>query len=386
MKRSKSSPVFAIASIILTAGLTGCFGGDSKSNNPSPGREAALYELNETGAVIDNIGRNVILETYIDLDTQIRALVGACERLNAVRTPENLKAAQNAWKAARVPWESTESFLIGPVTDLGIDPKLDTWPLATKDLRDVLASNQNVTKDTVRALGLNLQGFHTAEYLLFGEGVTSNDKNITAFTEAEFQYLIAVTEVMAEYTGQLVTTWRDHSNLENADSPAFVDVFTLKAPSQRTGYSNRAQVLQTIINDGMIRISDEVGNGKLGVPLGGSIDAANSALVESQFSWNSLTDFQNNIESMVHLYTGDYKNQGLGIDALVKKVNPALDARIRAQLAAAKKSVADIAGPEGLPFTRAIKDPEARVRITAAMEELSTLHAMFKNELLPLAN
>ncbi len=63
--------------------------------------------------------------------------------------------------------ESSEAFLFGPVDSLGIDPMLDTWPLNKLDLDNVLNSNRAITVDFVRALGTNVQGFHTIEYLLF---------------------------------------------------------------------------------------------------------------------------------------------------------------------------------------------------------------------------
>ena len=45
-------------------------------------------------------------------------------------------------------------------------------------------------------------------------------------------------------------------------------------------------------------------NGKMTDPLGASLAAADTSLVESQYAWNSLTDFHNNIQSALNIYTG----------------------------------------------------------------------------------
>jgi predicted lipoprotein len=79
--------------------------------------------------------------------------------------------------------------------------------------------------------------------------------------------------------------------------------------SSSTGY--KAQFKSKSIGDqveeligGVIGIADEVGNGKMGDPLGEDISSADTTLVESQFSWNSTMDFYNNILSIKHIWDG----------------------------------------------------------------------------------
>jgi len=58
---------------------------------------------------------------------------------------------------------------------------------------------------------------------------------------------------------------------------------------------------------GIIGIADEVGNGKIGDPLGADLAHADTTLVESQFSWNSTMDFYNNILSIKNVWDGGLK-------------------------------------------------------------------------------
>ncbi len=116
--------------------------------------------------VIENVSKNVILQTYKDLADRSADMLVAVKTLQTTRTQADLVAAQNSWVSARAPWEASESFLYGPVDSLGIDPMIDTWPLSRIDLDSVLHSGNNINADFVRNLGVNLQGFHTLEYLL----------------------------------------------------------------------------------------------------------------------------------------------------------------------------------------------------------------------------
>jgi len=376
MSYSKKLAPLALALPLFSACLGG--GTDTKA-------KTALYDLPEADAVIVNIGTNVIFATYTELNTKMIALNTAAQSLAANRDAASLTAAQDAWKAARIPWESTESFLIGPVDALGIDPKLDTWPLATSALNAVIGGSDPLTPAFVHNLDTNLQGFHTAEYLLFGDGIATNTRSVGSLTDREYEYLVAVTAVMAEHTAQLVTAWSEHFDPEDTTSPAFLDVFTLKTPSQTAGFTNRAQVLATIVQDGMAGIADEVGNGKLATPLAGSLAEADPSQVESQFSWNSLADFQNNVASISNLYTGDYgTHTGAGLDSLVQQVDMDLDFRIQAEIEFAKARIAAIAGAANLPFTQAIKDPAARERVQAAIDQMNSLKRILEEELAPL--
>ena len=65
--------------------------------------------------IINHVSYNVILATYNDLATKTAELSAAVDALAANTNQENLDKAQAAWRAARIPWESSESFLFGPV-------------------------------------------------------------------------------------------------------------------------------------------------------------------------------------------------------------------------------------------------------------------------------
>lgn len=374
--------------VIILSALTlvitsGCMEDSAKSsggsgNNDKTGGSAVLEQF-----VIDNVAQNVILASYRDLRDRTKDLAEAATTLQANPSQAGLEAVQLKWKAARVPWESTEGFLFGPVKSLAVDPSIDSWPLSKIDLDKILQTRPNIDAAFVRSLGTDVQGFHTAEYLIFGEGVNSNNKTIEEMTPAQMSYLTAVTQVLSEQTQKLYVSWTERHDPSDTNSKAYIDIVQ-KPGLDNVFYPSRAAVLQEFVQ-GMIKIANEVGRGKLSNPLGGDADHADPSLVESQFSWNSLVDFRNNIQSMENLYTGSYDNRkGAGLDAIVKIKNPEINSKVLAQIETAKQAITDIAGPEGLSFTKAIRDENARARIRSAIASLATLEATLQDELLPL--
>ena len=365
-------------SITLFAGCMEDGGSGSAGGNAKADGNAVLEQM-----VIENIAQNVIVATYADLRNQTKELAALAVDLKTAPTQAKLDAIQAKWKSARIPWESTEGFLFGPVDSLGVDPAIDSWPLSKLDLDTILATRPNIDAVFVRQLGTDVQGFHTAEYLIFGDGVNSNTKLVTDMTAPQLQYLVAVTQVLSEQTQKLYVSWTERHDPTDVNSKSYVDIVQ-KPGLNNEFYASRSAVLQEYVQ-GMVKIAVEVGKGKISDPLGGNIGAADPSIVESQFSWNSLTDFQNNVRSMQNLYTGNYLNRdGAGMDEIVKLKNPELNAKILAQITAAEKAIGDIAGPQGLSFTTAIKDDGGRQRSLAAIEALAKLEATLQNELLPL--
>lgn len=332
--------------------------------------------------IIKHVSYNVILATYKDLAQTSAALSAAVEDLAANPTQEKLDKAQAAWRAARVPWESSEAFLFGPVDSLGIDPMIDTWPLNKLDLDRVLASNRDLTRDFIRALGTNLQGFHTLEYLLFGDGKTTNTKAASTLTKKELDYAKASAALLAEYTGKLAFAWTNNYDPENPTAPGYIVMISQPSDSNQF-YSSERAVMEEFVQ-GMMGILDEVANGKMSDPLGANIGAANMALVESPFSWNSLNDFTNNIRSVYSIYTGHYRQvQGPGVRDLVARVDANLAARVEQDILAAMQLIQAIRPAGGGDFGQAIFQADGRARTQKAIDALNALRGVMESEVLP---
>lgn len=333
--------------------------------------------------VIENVSRNVILQTYKDLADRSADMLVAVKTLEADRTQANLVKAQQAWINARAPWESSESFLYGPVDSLGIDPMIDTWPLSRIDLDSVLNSGTKINADFVRNLGVNLQGFHTLEYLLFGNGLESNTKDIASFNQPQFDYLIATATLQAEYTHKLHYAWTTQADPDDASQPGFIDVIS-KPGLNNPIYSSEQAVLFEYVN-GILGILDEVANGKLSDPLGGDIAHANVELVESPYSWNSLADFEDNIRSVYSVYTGTYNgHKGPGLKNVIMTMDAELAERVEQRILQAMQKIHNIGGTDNTPYNKAILNVQGRALTTEAINDLNSLFQLVESEVLPL--
>jgi putative iron-regulated protein len=319
------------------------------------------HEQNDYSQIIIGYADGVVVATYHELEESAGNLKTSVDQFVQTSTQANLDAACDAWKAARAPWENSEAFLFGPVAFLSLDPSMDSWPLDQTQLQQVLNSQFDLTPEFIRnGLGYSLRGFHTIEYLLFKDG---SPRNVADVTQREKEYLSSVAQVLLEDTETLHDEWLN----------GFRDEF-VNAGKSGSRYSSPVQAVQEII-EGIITIADEVGNGKIGDPF----LTKDVQSVESQFSWNSLTDFKNNIISIENAYLGRSPNgiEGMGLDDFVREKNSSLDTRVKQEITAAYNAIDAI--PE--PFRNNLNaDPQ----ITAAIDACNTLLNTFQENVKPL--
>jgi len=369
----KSLLAAAISALVLTA----CGGSSSDSETPVVEETSFSFEATE---MITNLTNDVIVAGYQNLNDGATDFLLATQNLVNTPTEENLALAQQAWKEVRVPWEQGESHIFGPVDALSIDPHLDTWPLNTSDLEALLASQASFSADELKTFNDDVQGFHTMEFLLFGDGVEDNEKSIDEMTTLESEYLSAAAEVFKTYTQSLLDAWIVANDPNDANSPAYKD---LLLTTNNDIYASQLGVVEELIN-GMIGIVDEVGNGKIAEPFGSNIDNIDTSKVESQYSWNSLADFTDNIRGVQNVYRGEFSGQAdkAGIIDFVNAADADLATRVDTEITDAIAAIEAIAGDNDLPFRQAINDADARVRIQAAIDALSTLQTSFENDVL----
>jgi len=368
-----------LAAAISALVLTGCGSSSSKEEVTVVEPQPAGFSFTAT-EMITNLTNDVIVTGYQRLNDEAADFLLATQNLVNTPTEENLAAAQQAWKDVRVPWEQGESHIFGPVDALSIDPHLDTWPLNTSDLQALLDSQIGFSAEELKTFNDDVQGFHTMEFLLFGDGVADNEKSIEEMTALEREYLSAAAEVFKTYTQTLFDAWTVANDPNDASSPAYKD---LLLTANNDVYASQLGVIEELIN-GMIGIVDEVGNGKIAEPFGSSIDNIDTTKVESQYSWNSLADFTDNIRGVQNVYRGEFPEQAdkAGIIDFISAADADVASRVDTEIADSITAIKAVAGDTDLPFRQAINDADARVRIQAAIDALSTLQTSLENDVL----
>ncbi len=314
--------------------------------------------------ILFDLSHNIILKTYENLYNETEQLRIAADKLKVNQNQENLELARQAWRNARDPWEQSEGFLFGPVDQKGIDPSIDSWPVNQTDLDAVLKSPNTLTKEYIDGLDGTLKGFHTIEYLLFGE---NSSKSITEFTQRQFEYLSACTESLHGATESLYFSWDEaHQN--------FINYVINAGQTGNTIYPSQKSALEELVN-GMVVIADEVANGKINEPY----SQLNINLEESRFSRNSKKDFADNIRSIKNIYTGSYLGvDGNGISEIIKSKSTTLDLRAITEINEAILAIENIPGT----FTEAIFN--SKPEIENAQLKVRKLQQTLEAEILPI--
>ncbi|MGF1644738.1 MAG: imelysin family protein [Thiotrichales bacterium] len=396
------------ATILKTAALTftfaavaACSGGGGGGETTEPGTNSVPSSKVSFAAtaLINNEADAIITQTYKNLNSAAAELQVAVQALAADgATGQELDAAQEKWKVARRPWEQSEGFLFGPVDSLGVDPAIDSWPLNISDLSAFLTARPSATQADVDNAADDLRGFHAIEWLLFGDGVDANDRDAATLSSAELNYLVALTAAFKGRTQALEDAWVQNFNGRGP----YANLLKTAGVAGNTIYASRGAVIEELVN-GLATIADEVANAKIAEPLGTSIGTADTTKVESQFSWNSLTDFHDNLQSILNAYTGklgynpasDSISDTLnGLYAFVLKHDATLANRVLDEIITAQRRIALIKG-DGIatttaisgsakPFRQQILNDTGRALITEAMAATNKVFNSFTDDVLPL--
>lgn len=341
----------AMASLSLLVILSACTKSDT---NEDPTVDPVADK-----AILTTFVDSVVLDTYQQLADQSAALHTAVTTLVTTSSEENFQAARSAWVAARVPWEQSESFLFGPVDTYGYDPALDSWPLDHAGLEAAIAAYNNVDVDTVDP---SLKGFHAIEFILFGYDKT---KTLAGLTDTEKSYLQALTANHKLVTARILKAWKEGLN----NNAAFATILKAAGDSGNDLYPSTQAALEEML-EGMVGIADEVANNKIAQPF----DQQDPNLVESQFSFNSLQDFQNNILSIRHVWQGSKSGTvaEASLSARIAAADAALNQEVEEAIDASVTALKAI--PD--PFRSSITDAAARPKILAAQTAIRDLQTL----------
>ncbi len=341
---------FRLTAMLFLAAAAG-FSGCSKDDDTPVDTETLKKDI------LVNVSTNVITASYTDMHNKATALANAVAALESTTNDANLAAAQKAWKDMRVVWEQTEAWLYGPVSSEDIDPRIDTWPVDFNALDDQLAGGNDFTADYIDGLPEDLKGFHPIEYLLWGK---EGNKTAASFTAREKAYLQALTDNLVALSKQVDDAWKG----------GYATLFATAGQSGNSTYPSLQSAYLEMIA-GMADICEEVANGKMKDPF----DAQDPTQEESPFAKNSIVDFTNNIQGILKVYQGDYSQNGVGLEDLVRTYNLSLDAELKTAHAAAIAALQAIS----VPFGQAISSQQSQVQ--TAMDKINALHTVLDGPL-----
>jgi putative iron-regulated protein len=379
MLRQKSFLLNSIVTGILLGTISlvgGCTKTTTTSNTGTSEQSATASDTSSTKVsdtqVLSDFVNNVVTPTYSMLVERAAKLNTAVETLTTKPTEENLKAAQQAWLEARTPWEQSETFAFGPAAS-GYDGELDDWPVNQVDVIKIVKSNDKITGDLVeKKLQTTEKGFHTIEYLLFGE---KNNRKVSELTPRELELLKQLAVYFNDTAQELQASWQTGID----GKPAYKETFTTAGSNNNTTYPTTKAALQEILA-GIVESVEEVGEAKMGEPL----TKKDSFYFESRFSHSTINDFKNNVQSAMNGYQGEFPlantKSEASISDLVAKNDPELDKQIKADL----QECMDLLNAIPTPVETKLDDPDAVAKMQAAQEKLLSTYRNIKSKVTPM--
>ena len=274
--------------------------------------------------VLETLVSNVIVPTYTRLADETEALEKTLNGLtvNSI-TQSQINSACDDFKQARKYWEQSEAFLMGAASDFDIDPTIDSWPLN----RTLLLSYFTNGMDEEMLEDATILGFHALEFILFRDGqprkvkeLQGNDtyKGFESVSGAqELAYAQTICKLLKERCFQLQCAWDGGKNSSRLAvvKAAGLDYQTEKGLSygenlvkagvsgSGTTFSSLKSAIAQVLSDdegSCVAIANEVGTAKIANPFA----AGDVSYVESPYSYNSITDFRDNIRSIRNVWLG----------------------------------------------------------------------------------
>lgn len=399
MKKTFKSAILLMAAIALPLGFSSCSsddnngGSDSVYADKSYGTEAmdacvelcnALREANskisssslsaEQQAYLKNVLSNnvdvVITPTYKSLADAVVELQAALGDLSATQITQNdVNKACTAFKTARKLWEKSEAFLGGAASDFEIDPHIDSWPLNRVLLHNYFKNGMDdeIMEDA------SVLGFHALEFILFRDGQPRNvadfSKNDTynGFTDIsgadELAYAESVAKDLLNHVYELEVSWSENPNATRlaAVQAAGLSYLTEKGYSyawNMKNFGNSNSTFSTIYAAIQMQLSqeegscwgiaNEVGTAKIANPF----QAGDISYVESPYSYNSITDFQDNIRSIENIWYGNTNGKSGSANYSFHKFFQDNNSAVGNRVATAIQNAIDKIGNMPAPFVK----------------------------------
>lgn len=346
MKHFIQWAVRSMAAAAICLGFASCSDESAGGNSGSSGLNAAM-----TGILTQYVNSTVV-PTYTRLADASIVLRDACQTLylhkdNGTATTQEVQAACDAWLAARKYWEQSEAFLLGPATVRGIDPHIDSWPLDKTQLDALLSSPAIMAQMDADYITSNygsggVCGFHALEYIIFADGAA---KDVQRITSDEAKYAAAVAGDLAKQCVYLEAAWRGQANVTDPTKLELLGEDGVDADTDDWGaqfvnaglagsrYRTQMEAIVDFIkaDKGCYGIANEVGDTKISDP----VNSGNVLDVESWFSFNSKTDFQDNIRGIQNVIMGgvsDQRNESQSIYTWLKQRNPTLAEELKTDI------------------------------------------------------
>lgn len=229
-----------------------------------------------------------------------------------------------------------------------------------------------------------------------GSGTNTSKLEDLSMTPEWVNYTTAASSELLDDCIMLWAAWNGSDGISSKDMERIGSDFFTKNPQYNKGYAyllktagqtdnvvfkSQEDAIRTILSGGFANISNEVGANKIGDPNGlakaGKTEEA-VLQVESWYSWNSITDYSDNIISIKNGYCGrigaiDAPVNTNSISAYVKNIDSDLDKRVNDAIDNAYYAIQNMQAPFRSNLTG--------TKVDAAMDACADLTEIIEGEL-----
>ncbi|WP_252272860.1 imelysin family protein [Pseudomonas subflava] len=428
-------PLATASLLALAISLAGC--GDDKKEAAAPQATAPAAVTSEatpaSAAKVDEAAAKAVVSHYADLAFAVfsdaastgKQLQSAIDALLASPNEDTLKAAKQAWLAARVPYMQTEAFRFGNAVVDDWEGQLNAWPLdeglidyVAKDYQHALGNpgaSANIVANTTIQVGedkvdvteitseklaeLNelggseanvATGYHAIEFLLWGQDLNGTNPGAGARPATDFvvgegatggnnerrrAYIKAAADLLVADLDEMVGQWK----------AGVADNYRAKLEAEPAESGLR----KMLFGMGSLSLGELAGE-RMKVAL-----EANSTEDEHDcFSDNTHNSHFYNGKGIRNIYLGEYKKvdgttlTGPSLSSLVAKADAQADSTLKADLEATEAKLqvlVDSAEKDNVHFDQLIAADNAEgqqkvrdaiaalVKQTAAIEKASAV-------------
>ncbi len=253
-------------------------------------------------AMLENIGFNLIIPEYQQLQSAVNELNTATEAFTQSPDIANLSILRNAFTTSYLQWQNVSMYEFAEAETVLLRGSLNSFPTNTIVINSNLQSG-SYNLDAIS--NINAVGFPALDFLLFGDSKTDSeiltDFNVAENFENRRQYIKDIVAQIKVKTDQVVNSWLGSEG-------NYIQTF-INADATDIGSS-----LGLLVNALNLHVEKFLRDNKIGIPLGTrSLGIPVPANVEARYSQNSINLAVANLKAIKNLYLGDNDTNGLGI-------------------------------------------------------------------------
>lgn len=307
----------------------------------------------------------VIVPLYEDAAAKAGLLTTAMTAVASAPTEASIKAAADAWRAARKAWKRTDAFVFGPSDDLAITGgAIDSGPADVTKIEALLAGTSTLDATAVASVGGNQRGFPGLEALLF-DPAAGPATIATKFEGAAGERRRTYATLVAADLQKKIEAVRDAWLPGKGD---YAGALT-RAGRGSTVYTAERQGIDALVNC-LVNASEVLIALRLAKPLGLDVtpQVPHPDLVESGISDASIDDIGATLEGIEALYLCTWNGaKGLPLSEAVREFRASGDDLLRADFGKAKAALAAVPPPLR---TTVVSNPTPAVAAHAAIREI----------------